>query len=154
MEQSSDVVIRDMVAEDYDEVYRLWTHIHGFGLRSIDDSREGVTRFLRRNPTTSVVAERDGRIVGSILCGHDGRQATFYHVCVDRDCRKQGIATKMVKRALLALREEGISKVMLVAFVTNEVGNTFWQKIGWTPRRDFNSYEFKINEANITKFVE
>jgi hypothetical protein len=60
----------------------------------------------------------------------------------------------MVKRALLALREEGISKVMLVAFVTNEVGNTFWQKIGWTPRRDFNSYEFKINEANITKFVE
>ena len=48
--------IRVMTIDDYDEVYSLWQTIHGFGIRSIDDSREGVLRFLKRNPTTSVVA--------------------------------------------------------------------------------------------------
>ena len=67
-------MIRVMTIDDYDEVYALWKKIKGFGIRSIDDSREGVDRFLRRNPTTSVVAEEDGHIVGSILCGHDGRR--------------------------------------------------------------------------------
>ena len=62
-------MIRVMKMEDYDQVYALWSRIHGFGLRSVDDSREGIRRFLERNPTTSVVAEEDGRIVGAILCG-------------------------------------------------------------------------------------
>ena len=67
-------MIRTMTIEDYDEVYSLWTKIRGFGLRSVDDSREGIARFLKRNPTTSVVAVEDGKVVGSILCGHDGRR--------------------------------------------------------------------------------
>ena len=74
------VIVREMTMEDYDKVYALWLSIQGFGIRSIDDSREGVERFLRRNPTTSVVAEQNGRIVGAILCGHDGRRGCFYHV--------------------------------------------------------------------------
>ena len=76
-------MVRAMTIEDYDEVYALWRKIRGFGLRSVDDSREGVARFLSRNPETSVVAREDGRIVGAILCGHDGRRGCLYHVCVD-----------------------------------------------------------------------
>ena len=76
------ILIRIMVPEDYDRVYRLWCGIKGFGIRSLDDSREGVERFLKRNPATSVVAEENGEIVGAILCGHDGRRGCFYHVCV------------------------------------------------------------------------
>ena len=63
-----------MTIEDYDEVKALWMTIHGFGIRSVDDSREGIERFLKRNPTTSVVAIEDGHVVGAILCGHDGRR--------------------------------------------------------------------------------
>ena len=48
--------IRTMTIKDYEEVYTLWTTIHGFGMRSLDDSKEGVQRFLQRNPSTSVVA--------------------------------------------------------------------------------------------------
>ena len=69
-------MVRIMTIEDYEGVYALWKKIKGFGIRSIDDSKEGVARFLKRNPTTSVVAEKDGRIVGSILCGHDGLQTS------------------------------------------------------------------------------
>ena len=70
----NDIIIRTMTIDDYDDVAALWAGIKGFGIRSIDDSREGIERFLRRNPNTSVVAEMDGKLVGSILCGHDGRQ--------------------------------------------------------------------------------
>ena len=79
------VAVRAMKKEDYQKVYRLWKTIKGFGIRSMDDSREGICRFLQRNPTTSMVAEAKGEIVGAILCGHDGRRGCFYHVCVQED---------------------------------------------------------------------
>ena len=67
--EKKNVQLRVMQIEDYQKVYDLWMTIDGFGIRSIDDSYEGVARFIKRNPTTSVVAEVDGKIVGAILCG-------------------------------------------------------------------------------------
>ncbi len=138
--------------DDYDQVYALWKKIHGFGLRSIDDSREGIERFIKRNPATSIVAEEDGKIVGSILCGHDGRRGCFYHVCVDENYRMRGIGTAMVVTAMEALKKEKISKVTLIAFAQNDIGNKFWNKIGWTRRLDLNYYDFVLNTENITAF--
>lgn len=145
-------MIRIMTIDDYAGVYALWMKIKGFGIRSIDDSREGVSRFLKRNPTTSVVAEEDGKIVGSILCGHDGRRGCMYHVCVDREYRRRGIGKGMVVMAMEALKKEEISKVSLIAFTKNDVGNAFWNTIGWTERLDLNYYDFVLNTENITAF--
>ena len=145
-------MVRIMTIEDYEGVYALWKKIKGFGIRSIDDSKEGVARFLKRNPTTSVVAEKDGRIVGSILCGHDGRRGCLYHVCVDEDYRRHGIGKRMVVFAMKALKEEKINKVSLIAFTENDIGNAFWNTIGWTERLDLNYYDFTLNEKNITAF--
>lgn len=145
-------MIRKMTIEDYEEVYTLWKRIHGFGIRSIDDSKEGIERFLRRNPTTSVVAVEDDHIVGAILCGHDGRRGCLYHVCVDEDYRMRGIGKQMVVKAMEALKEEHINKVSLIAFTKNDIGNAFWKEIGWTKRQDLNYYEFTLNEENITAF--
>ena len=146
--------IRVMVPEDYDQGYRLWCGIKGFGIRSVDDSREGVERFLRRNPDTSVVAVENGEVIGAILCGHDGRRGCFYHVCVKESHRKKGIGKKMAVVAMNALKAEGINKVSLIAFRSNEVGNKFWRKVGWTFRDDLNYYDFTLNEENITRFIE
>ena len=115
MSGTMEILIREMTIEDYEAVYHLWTEIRGFGIRSIDDSKEGVERFLKRNPTTSVVAVQNGRIVGNILCGHDGRTGCFYHVCVDPDYRKHGIGYRMVRAAIHALQKEGVSKISLIA---------------------------------------
>ena len=147
-----DFKIREMQMEDYANVYRLWMGIKGFGIRSIDDSKEGVERFLRRNPTTSIVAETDRGIVGAILCGHDGRRGCFYHVCVHEDYRKRGIGKAMAVFAMKALQKEEINKVSLIAFKQNEVGNHFWKSVGWTFREDLNYYDFTLNTTNITKF--
>lgn len=145
-------MIRIMTIDDYDGVKALWMQIKGFGIRSIDDSREGIERFLKRNPSTSVVAIEDGKIVGSILCGHDGRRGCLYHVCVDEQYRMRGIGKSMVVMAMEALQKEQINKVSLIAFTKNDLGNAFWKEIGWTKREDLNYYEFVLNAENITAF--
>ena len=144
---------RTMTIEDYEGVHALWLSIKGFSIRSIDDSYEGVEKFLRRNPGTSIVAEEDGEIIGAILCGHDGRRATFYHVCVREDRRKQGIGKAMVVMAMNELKKEKINKVALIAFTKNDVGNAFWKSIGWKQRTDLNYYDFVLNAENIESFV-
>ena len=148
------MLIRVMTIEDYDRVCALWMKIKGFGIRSVDDSREGVERFLKRNPETSVVAEEDGKIVGAILCGHDGRRGCLYHVCVDEQYRMRGIGKAMVVFAMEALKREQINKVSLIAFTKNDIGNAFWKEIGWTGREDLNYYDFTLNEENITAFIQ
>ena len=145
-------MIRTMTMEDYDGVYALWTKIRGFGLRSVDDSREGIERFLRRNPTTSITAWDGEELIGAILCGHDGRRGCLYHVCVDEDYRRRGIGKAMVVRAMEELKKEQINKVCLIAFTRNDIGNAFWNTIGWTRRLDLNYYDFVLNEKNITAF--
>ena len=144
--------IRVMTAEDYESVHALWMTIKGFAIRSVDDSKEGVERFIRRNPDTSVVAEEDGQIVGAILCGHDGRRGCLYHVCVHPDYRRRGIGKSMVVFCMNALKKEKINKVSLIAFTANDIGNAFWRTIGWTRREDLNYYDFVLNEENIVNF--
>jgi len=102
----------------------------------VDDSRDGVERYLRRNPTTSFVAVEVGRIVGCIMAGHDGRRGYIYHTAVHPDCRKMGIGAALVNAALEALKRENISKVALVVFSRNETGNAFWERMGFTLRED------------------
>lgn len=149
----SELRILPMTTSDYDDVRALWMTIQGFGIRALDDSREDVERFIRRNPTTSVVAELGGKIVGSILCGSDGRQGSLYHVCVAKEYRRQGIGTQMVAYCMRELKKMGINKVGLVAFTNNNAGNAFWKQIGWK-KSDVNYYEFVLNEKNITRFIE
>ncbi|MBQ8946266.1 MAG: GNAT family N-acetyltransferase [Lachnospiraceae bacterium] len=146
------MTIRPMTKEDYARVKDLWMSIRGFAIRSIDDSREGVERFIDRNPGLSVVAEEEGEIVGAILCGHDGRRGCLYHVCVREGWRRRGIGKSMVVHCMEALRRERINKVSLIAFTVNDVGNAFWNEIGWMRRMDLNYYDFTLNEENITAF--
>ena len=145
-------MVRTMTIDDYEEVSLLWHKIKGFSIRSIDDSREGVARFLKRNPDSSVVAVEDSRAGGAILCGHDGRRGCMYHVCVDPEYRMRGIGKSMVVFAMNALKKEHISKVSLIAFTKNDVGNKFWRCIGWTKREDLNYYDFVLNSENIERF--
>jgi ribosomal protein S18 acetylase RimI-like enzyme len=142
-------MLRAMTITDYDAVHSLWKNIKGFSMRSLDDSREGVAAYLERNPKTSVVCEQDGCIVGSILCGHDGRRGYLYHVCVTADARRQGIGKDMVDFCLMALKNEGITKVSLITFTHNEVGKAFWNGTGWTRRDDLHFYDYTLNHENV-----
>ena len=108
----------------------------GMGLNNLDDSKEGIGRFLNRNPDTCFVAELENVIIGVILTGNDGRRGYIYHTAVNSKYRRQGIAKKLVETAMNALKKIGINKVALVVFNKNEIGNSFWQKMGFTIRND------------------
>lgn len=141
--------IRLMTLQDYEAVYSLWSDTAGMGMRSLDDSQSGISKFLNRNPATSFVAETEGKIVGVILCGHDGRRGYIYHTAVNANYRKQGIGKALVETALYALRNEGINKVALVAFQTNDLGNAFWKALGFTERKDLVYRNFSLNDENL-----
>ncbi len=125
-----------MLVGDYEEVYALWMSCSGMGLNDLDDSREGIAKFLTRNPDTCFVTIEQGRVVGVILAGHDGRRGYIYHTSVHPDYRKRGIATKLVNTAMEALEGCGINKVALVVFARNQGGNSFWERTGFTIRED------------------
>ena len=128
--------IRKMSIADYDEKYALWTACRGMGLNSLDDTKEGIEKFLERNPETCFVALIDGSIVGAIMVGTDGRRGYIYHTAVHPDYRRRGIAKALVDCALSAVECLGINKVALVVFGRNKDGNAFWEKMGFTTRED------------------
>lgn len=131
------ITYRLMTIEDYSQAYDLWL-LCGNGLNDKDDSKEGIDKYLKRNPYTSFVAVSDEKVIGVILCGHDGRRGIIQHACVSPDYRRLGIGQKLVSLGLDALKAEGINKVLLVAFKKNEGGNAFWESMGFTLRDDLN----------------
>ena len=127
---------RLMHISDYDSIYNLWMNTPGMGLNSVDDSKDGIEKFLKRNPTTCFVAEEDSKIVGVIMAGNDGRRGYIYHTAVLLEFRGKHVAKTLVENAMAALEKEGITKVALVVFEKNKNGNGFWEKIGFTVRND------------------
>ncbi|UCE01481.1 MAG: GNAT family N-acetyltransferase [Candidatus Latescibacterota bacterium] len=121
--------IRAMTLEDYDRVYALWETCAGLGL-SAADSRAGIAALLGRNPGMSFVAVSGRDIVGSALCGHDGRRGYIHHLAVSTTCRHQGIARALLDRCLNALANCGIDKCHAFVYADNEEGARFWLHVG------------------------
>lgn len=141
--------IENFVIEDYENAYKLWTNTKGMGMRSLDDSKDGIAKFLKRNPSTNFVAKINNEIIGVILSGHDGRRGYIYHAAVNVSCRNQGVGTKLLEAVYKSMKEEGINKVGLVVFKTNDIGNKFWKSSGLEERNDLNYYNISLNSQNI-----
>ena len=99
------MLIRPMTIDDYEEVYSLWMSCKGMGLNNLDDSKEGIEKFLIHNPNTCFVAE-ENCIVGAIMVGNDGRRGYIYHTAVNPKYQNQKIGTKLLNTAINVLRSE------------------------------------------------
>ena len=146
-------MIKKMTIDDYEKLFEMWQNTPNMGLRSLDDSKEGISLFLKRNPTTNFVAYDDDKLIGTILCGHDGRRGYIYHTVVLPEYRRQGIATNLVDMAVKALQEEGITRVCLNVMETNEQGKKFWIDRGWE-KKDFLGFYSKAitDKENLPLF--
>ena len=138
--------IRTMTIADYKKVYALWMSCKNMGFNDIDDSKEGIARFLERNPNTSFVAIENDELLGIILGGHDGRRGYIYHMSVAENHRKKGIGSALVEKCLESFKNEKISKVALLVFKYNETGNAFWEKQGFILREDINYRNIGLRE--------
>ncbi len=129
------VVIAPLVIEDYEAVLSLWRRCAGIGLGQ-SDTRENIQDFLWRNPGMSFKASLAGKMVGTILVGHDQRRGYVYHLAVHPQKRRQGIGRRLVERSLQALQETGIQKCHLFVCNDKDSGVAFWKSIGWEERTD------------------
>jgi putative acetyltransferase len=129
------IALREMTIADYDPVLTLWQASEGVGL-SGDDERPAIERYLAQNPGMSFVAIDNGRLVGAVLCGHDGRRGCLHHLAVAPSCRCKGIGRQLVDRCLKALAAADIDKCHLFVFGANTPAVAFWKRIGWTQRVD------------------
>jgi ribosomal protein S18 acetylase RimI-like enzyme len=125
--------LREMTIADYELAFELWNQTEGMVL-SDADSKEAIAYYLNRNPEMSFVCEVAEKIIGTILCGHDGRRGFIYHVAVDPQYRGQSIGKKLICSSLDRLSSEGITKCHLMVLEDNEIGNQFWVKVGWQCR--------------------
>lgn len=127
---------RPMTIRDYTAVVSLWRGIPGIGLDADSDSRSGIARYLKRNPSLCFVACEEGVIVGAVLAGHDGRRGYLHHLAVLPSHRKAGIGRALVTRCLRGLRKQHIPKCNIFVFRSNARGQAFWKHNGWNLRRD------------------
>ena len=127
------MLIREMSFSDFENVFSLWQRTEGLGLSGVD-THEGIHKFLMRNPGLSFICEEKGKLVGTILCGHDGRRGYIYHLAVDEAYRKQGIGKQLTEQSLNALRQEGIAKCHLFVYRDNETAQGFYKLSGWQQR--------------------
>jgi ribosomal protein S18 acetylase RimI-like enzyme len=141
--------IRPMTISDYDAVIELMSATPGVSLRDAD-SRESTGRYLDRNPGLSFVAEIDDRIVGCVMCGHDGRRGYLQHLLILPGHRRKGIGKALVDRSLTKLEALGIRKSHIDVFKTNKLGASFWQAMGWKLRADINRYSVIRNGGDNT----
>jgi len=146
---SQNMVIRPMVMEDYDAVYALWIATPGMGLNSIDDSRDGIGKYLERNPGFSFVATEGETLVGVILCGHDGRRGVIHHTAVEPGYRGRGLGRALAEAAFAALRGAGVTKAWLVVKKSNAPGNAFWARMGFEDRTDLTFRGVTLDETLV-----
>lgn len=123
--------IRAMTIEDYDQAMDLWQRTPDLGVSRQFDCPERIAAYLRRNPGISTVTCEDGKIIGTVLAGHDGRRGSIFHVAVDPAFRGQKLAERMLERAIGCLKAEGITSGMLFTYTTSESARSFWSHMGW-----------------------
>ena len=140
---------RAVVIDDYDNIYKLWCSSEQSkrALNPVDDTREGIERYLKRNPNTCFLAyTEDNKTVGVILTGHDGRRGIVHHLCIHPEYRRMGIAGMLVSKAEEALQKEGITKVFGLVFKDNDNANAFWEGKGYTLRTNLNYRNKSLNK--------
>lgn len=143
------ISILPLTIADFDSITSLWNSV-GMSKRAlnpVDDSREGIDRYLKRNPSTCFKAvDENGNLAGVILSGHDGRRGIVHHLCVNPENQRSGIGSMLVKSAEEALQKEGIQKIFILVFNDNEKGNSFWEKQGYSLRTNLNYRNKSLNK--------
>ncbi len=147
--ENQDLIIEKMRIVDFEEIHQIWSNSNGVTLRAIDDSKEGIEKFLRRNPNNSFICRIEGEIIGGILSGHDGRKGFIYHTVVNEKYRERGIGKKLVERVIHSLKEENITKIGVLVNSDNLSGNVFWESLGFEYFNDLNYRILPIDKLNI-----
>jgi len=127
----NDLLVRTVnFPEDYASVLELWAHAgEGIQIRRSDEPLE-MLKKVRRDPDLFLAAEINGRIIGAVLGGFDGRRGLVYHLAVDSSCRRKGIARRLMQELEQRLMQKGCVKYYLLVTRDNTDALQFYEEIG------------------------
>ncbi|KIF73342.1 GCN5 family acetyltransferase [Streptomyces sp. 150FB] len=127
----TDLHIRCATLADVDDVLRFWREAAEG--TSISDDHDGVTRLVTRDSEALILAERDGRLTGTVIAGFDGWRCSAYRLAVHPDCRRQGIATALLDAAEQRFSSLGGRRVDAMVLNRNEQAHHAWHAAGYAP---------------------
>jgi ribosomal protein S18 acetylase RimI-like enzyme len=129
----SNLFIEEMKEKHINDVINLWENTEGISLHENgEDNISGIITFINRNPGLSfIVKNMENEIVGTLLCGHDGRRGYIHHLAVDNKYRKMGIANEMLNKSLEKLKLLDIKKVALFVLKDNINAQLFYEHNRW-----------------------
>ena len=117
--------------QDYQTVYELWQTVgKGVHVGSSDAPAE-IEKKLQRDPDLFLVAEADGKIIGSVIGGFDGRRGIIYHLAVSAAFRGLGIGSRLMSEVETRLRSKGCLKCYLLVAIDNVEAMEFYEKRDW-----------------------
>ena len=144
--------IRPMTIQDYDEVFAMWQITTKRALSKADE-RDQIERYLLRNTGMSQVAVVDGKIVGTVLAGHDGRRGFIHHMAVLPDYRRRHIGHRLAEKAIEMISRDGIDKTHIFCYQNNETGQNFWKDFGFEKRDDVFVFSY-VNSKQTKEGIE
>ena len=149
MSEEEHLQYREMLISDYEEIISLWQKSEGVRLRDAD-SKSGIEKYLKRNPGLSFICKNEGKIIGTIMSGHDGKRGYVQHLAVSENAREQGVGSKLISLCLNALKSEGILKSHIHVLANNELAQGYWLNRGWQERKDLKVYSHTFGSGSNT----
>lgn len=90
-----------------------------------------LQRALDGNTSTVLGGYRGGRLVGTVMVGHDGHRGWVYYLAVSTDARGSGLGRQLMQAAESWLVEHGAVKVQLMVRESNSHVIGFYDRLGY-----------------------
>ncbi|MBX6383111.1 MAG: GNAT family N-acetyltransferase [Microbispora sp.] len=138
-----DVHIRTGLPEDVEDVLRFWREAAENTDRHDDAAK--VTALIERDPEALLIAEIDGRMVGTLIAGWDGWRAHLYRLAVDPAHRRMGIGSRLIRTAEERFRKFGAFRADAMVLHDNTLAHHAWTAAGYAPQPEWGRWVKRLD---------
>ncbi len=124
------VTMRTAAVEDIPRILAFW-QVAAEDAHRPPDSDTALQRLLARDPGALLLAEDEGRLVGSVIAGWDGWRYHLYRLAVAPDRRRQGIGSALLERAEERFQALGGTRADAMVLRENGLAHQAWQANGY-----------------------
>jgi len=140
----SDVTIREALPADFDAIIAMWHSIDRH--TELPDEPAYLQQFHDFSPGLFLVAEVDGRIVGSVIGGWDGWRGHIARLAADPALRRKGVARKLVSEIELRLRARGARRIYALVDRRSPPAIPFWEAAGYAVNDEIEQFSRNLDD--------
>ncbi len=123
--------LREFTLADYHAVRALWEEYPDELGLGRSDARPEIAKKFAHDPELFLLAEQNGKIIGTVIGGFDGRRGIIYHLAVDRAWRRQGLGRILMEEVERRLASKGCIRAYLLVKPENLDVIEFYKQLGW-----------------------